>query len=232
MSDDYNPIDELRKVVDTLTAVHEVIVEDREGTFLGTRRENPLLLKLFAAVASNLGGAGGAGSDPNTRVPINVGARDLLDRITARVMEWYADVDKQPDRDRPRLDVILQRWRVGYLNQYRDGKFLELAVWSKTQQLDAWVTQIRDLLDPPRRYPIDSLCPNCGRDFIRRPLLDDPREEEIVRVLNAVEREKFEDSYILCESCARVWQGNDTRRASMAIDAMRSATPREDTPVA
>lgn len=226
---DYNPVSELRKVVDTLTAVHEEVVNDKDGEFLGLRKENPLLLKLFAAVASNLGGAGGAGSDPRTRVPLNVGARDLADRITARVMEWYAEVDKQPDRDRPRLDVVLRRWYLAYVNQYNQGKLIDIQLWSKQTQLEAYITQIRDLLDPPFRYPIESFCPNCGKQRFERFTADDPNEKEIVWALNAVERENLKDSYVMCEACARVWFGDDTRNLGMAVDAMKSA-PSRDTP--
>lgn len=210
---------ELRRAVDTLTVEHDEVVEDREGNLKGVRREKPLLVKLRAAVASNIGGSG-SGKPGYERVPINVGACDLLKRIAAEITDWYeTETDRGVD-GRPAPEVVLRKWFVLFAARSR-GESMEALVTERVREVRSWVTQIRDLLDPPHRFELTSPCPVCGNEWAEVRVSDDPNEVERVRVLNGVERERVEESYVLCRSCDTVWRGLD--EAQTLFDAIAKA---------
>lgn len=209
----YDPIRELNKVVDILTKEHEELI-DQKGSILGMRREQPLLLKLRLAVASNMGGAG-AGKAGRERVPINVGAADLQDRILADIREWYGRETDYAEHGRTSPESTLRQWFIRYVNRYRAGQVSDDGFDRQTAVVAGWVTQIRDLLDPPFRWTLTSPCPICGHEWVEAFAADDPNEIERVRVLNAVERESIEDSYVICRNsaCGRIWRGVFEARA-------------------
>jgi hypothetical protein len=208
MRDDLNPITELMRVVDVMTKPHTVIVDDRKGRFLGSREEQALLVKLRAAVAANIGGAGGQGAPGNHRVPLNVGASDLLNRITADIREWYGrETDYTAEHGRPAVEVTLRQWFIRYVNRYRGKQITDEGMWGQVRAIEAWEQQIRDMTDPPFRFPITQPCPLCGQQWVERFATDDPAELERVRVLNAVERGDIEKSFVSCAGCGKVWRG-------------------------
>ena len=211
----YNPIVELDKLVKTLTTEHDEII-DQKGEFLGMRREQGLLLKLRVAVASNTGGGEGAGKPGRERAPINVGAADLQDRIVSDIREWYGrETEYAEGHGRPSPERTLQQWYIRYINRYRSGQISDEGFARQMSIVESWVTQIRDLLDPPFRFPLTSPCPICNQEWVTAYAADDPNEIERVRVLNAVERESIEDSYVICRNpeCGRIWRGVYQARA-------------------
>lgn len=216
----YDPILALNKVVDELTQEHSVTV-DQKGVFLGLRTEHALLLKLRTAVASNMGGGDGAGKAGRERVPLNVGARDLYDRITADITEWYGRETDYAEHGRPTPEVTLRQWFIRFVNRYRQLDISDTAFDRQIVLVESWVQQIRDLLDPPFRWPLTSPCPICGLEWVSLYKVDDPAEIERVRVLNAVEREHIEESYVICRNpeCGRIWKGvMAARDLRIAID--------------
>lgn len=226
MNNDLNPITELMRVVDVLTKPHTVIVDDRSGRFLGSREEAALLVKLRAAVASNIGGQGGQGAPGNQRVPLNVGASDLLNRITADVREWYGRETDYTDSNhgKPAVEVTLRQWFIRYVNRYRSKQITDEGMFGQVREIERWVLQIRDLLDPPFRFPLTAPCPVCGQAWVERFATDDPSELERIRALNAVERERIEDSYVVCNGCEKVWRGvYEARRLRIQIDDAEAA---------
>jgi hypothetical protein len=214
-TDRYEPIQALRRVVDELTQEHTVTV-DQKGVYLGIRNEQALLLKLRVAVASNVGGGEGAGKAGRERVPLNVGARDLYDRITSDITEWYGrETDYAEGHGRPTPEVTLRQWYIRFVSRYRSNQVTDGQFDRQIGLVESWVTQIRDLLDPPFRFPLTAPCPICGLEWVSVYKADDPAEIERVRVLNAVERESIEESYVLCRNpeCGRIWKGVMEARA-------------------
>lgn len=211
-SQDDNPIYQLMKVVDELTQEHTVIVEDHEHRFLGHRQEVALLVKLRASVQSDVNGNGGDGKPARERVPIDVSAQDLYNRLDADIREWYGRETDYAEHGRPAPWVVLRQWYIRFINRYRAGDISDKTMWSIVGTVESWVQQIRDKLDPPRKIEITSACPICGKEWVNVGLkladgADDPEDIEMVRVLVAVEREHLEDSYAVCRSCDQVWRG-------------------------
>ena len=218
---DDNPTYQLFEAIRVLTQTHEVIIDDKHGTFLGSRTELPLLLKLRTAQASNIGGAGGAGKAGRERVPLNVGAADLYDRIQGDIREWFGRETDYAEHGRPLPEVVLQQWYLRYVNRWRAQEITDASVWERERDVQNWITQIRDLLDPPFRFPLTAPCPICGKEWVTLNNEDDENEREQVRVLNAVERERIEDSYVVCRNpeCGRIWRGvHEARQLRIAID--------------
>lgn len=210
----------LMLAVDVLTAEHTVVVEaPGGGRVLGTRNEHALLMKLRAAKAGNVGKGGGAGSPGRERSPLNVGAADLYDRLAGVIAELFkaaapkAQVLALPENN-------LRQWMLYYLNQWRAGEMSHGSMRRRIGEVQSWVQQIRDLLDPPFRYPINRPCPNCGEQWAEVFHPDNPTEVERELVLNCVERENPEESYIMCSACSAVWAGvYEARMLSIALDA-------------
>lgn len=227
---DDNPIYRLMKIVDELTLEHTVIVEDKDGRFLGHRQEIALLVKLNAAVQSSSGGNGGDGKPGRERVPIDVSAQDLFNRITADIREWYGRETDYAEHGLPAPWVTLRQWYIRFINRYRQGDIHDRTMWSQISTVESWVQQIRDKLDPPTKIEITAPCPICGHEWVNVGLKladgrDDPEDIEMVRVLNAVEREKIEDSYAMCQACNTVWKGvGRMRQLRIAIDDAEDAT--------
>jgi hypothetical protein len=202
----YDPIQALRKAVDELTQEHTVTV-DQKGVYLGIRNEAALLLKLRVAVASNMGGGDGAGKAGRERVPLNVGARDLYDRICTEINDWYLKL--APANGRPAPERQLRQWFILFVSQYRSNQISDAHFDRQTTAVEGWITLVRDLLDPPFKWPLTAPCPVCGLEWVSVYSTDDPNEIERVRVLNAVERESIEESFVVCRNpeCGRIWKG-------------------------
>jgi hypothetical protein len=218
-----NPAYAMLKIVDELSAPHTVIVDDLDGKFLGHRQENPLLLKLRNAVGSNIGGNGGDGKPARERVPIDVSAADLYTDITENIREWYGRETDYAEHGRPLPEVTLRQWYLRFVNRWRAGEITEDTMWSQIRILESWVRQVRDKLDPPNRIEITAPCPMCGTEWVNiAPKIDgaqDPKDAEMVRVLNAVEAARIDDAYALCRACGTVWKGVSRMRAlRIAID--------------
>jgi hypothetical protein len=122
----YDPIAELHRLRTILVDDHDVPVE-HDGVLKGWRRERPLLTQLRAAAGSNIGATQGGGSAANTKVPINVGALDLYDRIRYESGDMhYSPTGTSPNgccysragggsRSQPRLRRVLRS------HEYVDG---------------------------------------------------------------------------------------------------------------
>lgn len=230
---DDNPIYQLMRVVDMLSQEHTVIVEDKDHRFLGHRQETALLVKLRASVQSNVGGNGGDGKPGRERVPIDVSAQDLYNRIDADIREWYGRETDYAEHGRPAPWVLLRQWYIRYINRYRAGDISDSTMWAIVRTAESWVQQIRDKLDPPTKIEITAPCPVCGKEWVNVGLklpdgTDDPEDTEMVHVLNAVERENIEDSYALCHACGEVWRGvGRMRQLRIAIDDAEAITELE-----
>lgn len=221
----HNPIVELDVALAMLTRDHELIVQ-LKGVVLGSRTEQPLLLKLRAAVASSIGDGTGGGKSNKSAVPLNVGARDLYDRMTLDIRKWFSEVATDSSHGRPVPEVTLTQWYIRFVSAYRSNLVTEALLKRKTSELRDWQQQIRDLIDPPYRWPLTSPCPVCGLEWVTLHAVDDPREIERVRTLNAVEREDIESSYVVCVNpqCGRIWRGTIGARAlKIALDDVELA---------
>ena len=176
------------------------------GTTIRRRTELPLLEQLQNMIAAS-SETGGPGKPGRERVPIDASAFDLYEMIDGRIRSWLDDLGARPGKS-VTTGQALRSWFVLWAAGQHDEK---LEARHRTI-LDGWAGQIRDKLQPPRRIEITAPCPVCGKEWINVGLKladgkDDPEDVEMVRVLNAVERETLEDSYALCSACQTVWAG-------------------------
>lgn len=211
-----------RVTVDALSLPHVVVVDSHDGEFLGSRNEAALLVKLRAASSAKINGAGGQGVSARERVPLNVGAVDLYRRIEHDVRNWC---------EREELNVVglplenqLRRWAVSYETAYTGRKVSAGGFRARTAQLVDMANQIRDLLDPPYRFPLTSPCPLCGQEWVDTVAVDDPSERVRMRALTVTERQPVEHSSVLCMACRVVWHGvSEARLLRQAIDEVSGA---------
>jgi hypothetical protein len=230
----FNPLTELDEALAMLTRDHELVVQ-LKGVVLGSRIEAPLLLKLRNAVASSIGDGSGGGKSNKASVPLNVGARDLYDRIAGDIRSWFDQLADQPARaahGRPTPEVTLTQWYIRYVSRFNSNLVTEKQLLARARLMRDWTQQIRDLIDPPYRWPLTTACPICGLEWASLRRVDDPNEIERVRVLNAVERENIEDSYVVClnPECGRIWRGKaGARELKIAMDDVEAAKESDDT---
>lgn len=210
-TNDYDPIAELHRLRTILVDDHDVPVE-HDGVLKGWRKEKPLLTQLRAAAGSNMGATQGGGSAANTKVPINVGAVDLYDRIRYEAGDMHAELagtqvgSLLPDRH-------LAQWLLLFTGRWRQQVASEGEGRAAVAKVRGWVTTINDLLDPPYRYPITRPCPNCQAVRHAEP------DGTTGYALNVTERPNTADSTIRCRACDTEWSGETAaRELSMAID--------------
>jgi hypothetical protein len=210
-STDYDPIAELHRLRTILVDDHDVPVE-HDGQLKGWRREKPLLTQLRAAAGSNIGATQGGGSAANTKVPVNVGAMDLHDRIRYEAGDMHAELagvevgSLLPDRH-------LSQWLLLFTGRWRQQIASETEARAAVAKVRGWTSAINDLLDPPYRYPITRPCPNC--QAVRHAESDGASGY----ALNVIERPDPNDWVIRCRACGEEWTGeNAARELSMAID--------------
>jgi hypothetical protein len=182
------------------------------------RVDAPLLDQLRDAVASSLE-SGGGGKPGRERVPIDVAALTLYEDIDGRIRSWLDELGARPGRDVTPTQA-LRTWYV----MWTAGRHTEGLEDRYQATIEGWAQQVRDKLQPPKRIEITAPCPVCGREWINVGLKlpngdDDPNDVEMVRVLNAVERETIDDSYAMCQACNTVWVGTGRmRQLRIAID--------------
>lgn len=211
-----NPLEEYRQQVRLLTQPHTVSVDGHGGELLGVRTEQALLLKLNAAVVSNLGASHGVGAAGNERTPINVGAVDLLTRITRALHEQQLMLTE--DDSRPRAEVSLLRVQLALSNRFFAGALSVGTLDRYTRRLETWVRMIRDLLDPPHRFTLNAPCPVCDAHVV--DVEDEHGHVTRTRALLCVERHEAEASTVTCQACGQGWHGvAAARRLSLALDA-------------
>jgi hypothetical protein len=216
-STDYDPIAELHRLRTILVDDHDVPVE-HDGQLKGWRREKPLLTQLRAAAGSNIGATQGGGSAANTKVPVNVGAMDLHDRIRYEAGDMHAELagvevgSLLPDRH-------LSQWLLLFTGRWRQQIASEGEARAAVAKVRGWTSAINDLLDPPYRYPITRPCPNC--QAVRHAESDGATGY----ALNVIERPNPNDWVIRCRACESEWTGeNAARELSMAIDLAEKAS--------
>lgn len=207
-----------RQTVDALSLPHVVVVDSHDGEFLGSRNEAALLVKLRAASSAKINGAGGQGVSARERVPLNVGAVDLYRRIERDVLVW-ADREELVRKPGESLESLLRRWALSYETAYSARRISAGGFRAKAAQLVEVANSIRDLLDPPYRFPLTSPCPMCGQEWVDTASVDDPSERVRVRALTVTERQPVEHSSVLCMACRVVWHGvSEARLLRQAID--------------
>jgi hypothetical protein len=214
---EYDPIAELHRLRTILVDDHDVPVE-HDGILKGWRREKPLLTQLRKAAAPDMGATEGGGSAASTKVPLNVGAVDLYDRIRYEAREMHSEaVGKQVGSLLP--DKHLSQWLLLFTGRWRQQVASEGEARSAVRKVRGWITNINDLLDPPYRYPILRPCPTCG--VSRHTQADGV----LGYALNVTERPNPNDWFIHCVACGTEWAGeNAARELSLAIDLAEQAT--------
>lgn len=215
----------LLKALDALTKPQRIAQWQGEGEDrkIFKRLDPPLLDWLQEAIGNNIGGGGG-GKPARERAPMDFGAFTLYEDIDGRVRSWLHELGAKPGKHVTPTQMLRTWYTLWNAQIHTDS--LNSAYASI---LEGWEDAIKDKLDPPKRIEITSPCPACGAEFVNVGLKladgsDDPDDVERVRVLNAVERERIEDSYAMCAACNRVWLGVPQMRAlRIAIDDAETA---------
>ena len=216
---------------DLLTAVDALSKPQRVAQWQGEgesrkifkRLDPPLLDWLQEAIGSNIGGGGG-GKQARERVPMDFGAFTLYEDIDGRIRSWMAELGATTGKNVTPAQMLRTWYTLWNAQTHTDSLNNAYA-----GIMEGWAQAIKDKLDPPKRIEITSPCPACGREWVNVGLKlmdgsDDPDDVERVRVLNAVEREKIEDSYAMCSACNRVWLGvPQMRTLRIAIDDAEAA---------
>lgn len=136
---------------------HQVLLQDESGDRLAT--EEALLIQLVKAKTPS--GEGGGSSGAAAGAPLDLAALDLERLIQHQGNTWlsWAQAGAQ---ERQSLTLLVQlvvaraaelSWAAG-----EEGTLINQI----SLLMGEWVTRIRDLLDPPRRTPLDAACPVCG----------------------------------------------------------------------
>ena len=158
----------------------------------------PLLVQLEARIRSTLSD-GGAPGKPGSSMLVDQAAFDLASRIRNRLTGWAEDVRVSAERTVP-LGALLRRWYAAYAaSDHPVGDDDRRA-----RVVAGWVTEIRDLLDPPDQIPYRGQpCPLCGET---RAIRDLDGEVTDTVALWAVLRPDYrpEGSYGMCRACGEV----------------------------
>lgn len=154
----------LELAVDALTGTQSARINDR--WVYGPSK----YMQLRDAVTGeqlNTGGGGGGKSRP----PMWVDSWDLMNEIDQTLEAWQPAFDGVPATVGRLRCILARKWRP------MDCRSIEQI----TTAIQAWVMQIDELLNPPRRWTLASPCPSCntttvyrrdgGGEMVRQPAL-------------------------------------------------------------
>lgn len=177
----------LSQVVSRLTREHHHTDGERAGT------ERPLLATLALAVASS-GGKGSASGVSRTGSPVDLGALDLLDSITAAVQEGYPGTSETIKR--MPLSARLQSWASAAAGSALEERAL-------LHRCLAWEQAIRRMIEPPKEIPLrEAVCPACALAWVTE---EDPDGDTYVRpALTAYA--SGEAPRVECCACGTQWK--------------------------
>jgi hypothetical protein len=207
---DFNPIEELRKAVDTLTATQMTAIwQEVDGQQVPTKVTlTPLIRELRDAVTSNIGSAGGGSALASERNIINLEALELYDAIERRILTEYSHVTTAVPWMMPEQN--LRQWYIGFVNQHRSGKASDEALLEKLDTWSKWVRKIEDVLFPPTTLEVTAPCPmpECGKRWAVQsgnsvPAVVVEYREPTNKAGNALAR-----SVARCRACGHVWRGD------------------------
>ena len=204
---------DLLSVVDELTLSKPVKVLTDDGHTWAT--EDPLLVQLQEAVSSSLSSGSGSGGAPWTRNVLDSDALHQAAIITSTIGDWCriagATVTRDPVQD-------LRAWYAKRLST-RDPEAFYMGV------LQAWVSTIRTLVNPPKTIPIKGACPVCkadtyvndGGETIRHPLAWSYRPDT---------DNMRQTARAMCRACPAVWQGDEAME-ELADELKEGDTPQQ-----
>jgi hypothetical protein len=161
----------------------------------------PLLAQLRAAASNSSTQAPGGGSSEKTKIPVDAGAVDLLDRITkhARVCATETPAPHLPPCPEA-LGVVDAVKRYGTAVRAHTQGWIDRAA----EITGSWCADIRAHLDPAKRFPLKGKCPECGISKVA-----DMTTGELVRsdVLHVYPGDESRHSLARCHYCGAEWRG-------------------------
>ncbi|MCW1249651.1 hypothetical protein ODZ83_05525 [Acaricomes phytoseiuli] len=164
-----------------LTRTHKTTIDRDDGT--REYADIPSLLQQLRESANGFGGGGSSGRTTNP-APANLAAIDLYREISEKAQELK--ITEAPHAEpKGTVEKLIIAWATTAVDQERVGRIL-----------DYWAERIRRLLDPPRRFEINTDCPECGaRQVINR--------EGIINLAIT-----YTDGIAECAACLTTWAGN------------------------
>lgn len=161
-------------------------------------KHEPLLTQLEEAVRSSFGGSSAGGGSTSGSV-LNSAAFYLASQILSQIGDWCRMVGVRPARDAV-SDLVA--WSIVFQGS---GEF-------HASQLERWAAEIRDLLDPPKRVPLNAPCAVCdatshtdAEGVVSLPVL-----VEYDSALASYDRVSAEATMrARCRVCDAEWNGRD-----------------------
>lgn len=186
--------DETAHVVDTITGARET----------HTVRVPGLLTELETEAGSSIASRGGSTTGP--KMPISIDVVDLATRIRGELIRDLIRLGAHI-RVRDLAGVLTDWWETWSLS---GPGAAEHGPWEAT--LEAWITQIRALLDPPVTLTCPTECPICGA----RRILQDDTESDALTIAYRRER-PIETASLICRACGPIATGGHAIRLTLNL---------------
>jgi hypothetical protein len=213
--------DPLLQVLDRLTQDHQVRVPVEDAPdYIATHKG--LIVQLREAVASDLGGGGGAGASPNERVPLDADALMKYEQIEEAISARHHSLVGGPSGRYPEDD--LRWWYVAFTKALQAGTKLESDYAYELRTLETWERIITSKFDPPRKRELaGDKCPECGSDFyVDNHDRNDPQRKVALTI--TYREGDLDASEATCGCCKTQWHG------IMGLRALSYAIETHDTP--
>jgi hypothetical protein len=216
--------DPLLQVLDRLTQDHQVRVPVEDAPdYIATHKG--LIVQLRDAVASDLGGGGGAGASPNERVPLDADALMKYEQIEEAISARHHSLVGGPSGRYPEND--LRWWYAAFTRALQSGQKLEHDYQYELRTLQGWERLILDKFDPPRKRELaGDTCPECGFDWYVDATDKHDKQRKVALTITYREGD-LDASEAQCGCCKKQWHGiMGLRELSYAIE--ESDTPKSD----
>lgn len=213
--------DPLITALDQLTIDHQVRVPVEDGPDYIATHEG-LIVQLRKAVASDLGGGGGAGASPNERTPIDADALVKYEQLEEAISGRYQSLVGGPSGYLPEND--LRFWYAAFCRALQAGQKSDDDYRYELRTLESWVRMILDKFEPPRKRELaGDKCPECGFDWFIDATDKNDKQRKVALTITYREGD-LDASVASCGCCKQQWHG------VMGLRALSYAIEQYDTP--
>jgi hypothetical protein len=206
-AEDFNPLNELLKVVNRLTVLQTSAIwqgEDDERRAVKVVQHG-LIRLLREAITSNIGGTESGGTLPNQRNILDSDALQKYDALEIAILRAYKGVTSAVPYLTPEQN--LRQTFLGIANAYRSGRMAEDALVEHVAVWGGWCRTIEDKLWPPSMFDLVAVCPveGCGVSEVLNA--DGERMVALVVESRPAVNGGLSASLARCRACQMVWRG-------------------------
>jgi hypothetical protein len=205
----FNPVNELLKAVDALSAEQvSTVWQEVDGDPKPTKvMMTPLIRDLRGAVSSNIGAQGAGGSLQSQRSVIDSEALEMYQRIEDDILKSFSEVTSAVPFLMPEQN--LRQWFIAFTNNYKDGRISESALFKAMDRWSGWVSRIENKLWPATSLEVTSPCPmpECGQRWASND--GEAIPAIIIEYRSPVDGQNpLSRSIARCRACGEVWRGD------------------------